>query len=137
MKSIVVKSKLLFLTMGLALMVVPVLITACSKETEEKTTGEVVRPVKLMTIGSGEEPFLIPVSAFTPYEVGKKYVWVVDQETMRVQRREVKVGEVGDIKGGCIPVINGLASGDKIITAGDDYLHPGMKVREIEGKVGD
>ena len=68
----------------------------------------------------------IPVSAvFSPEEDGKSYVWVIDEGTKTVKRREVSIGELGD-RG--IQIISGLKSGEWIATAGVHYLTEGQQV---------
>lgn len=58
-----------------------------------------------------------------------KYVWIVDEDTMKVSRREVTVADrIGDIA----VVTEGLAVGDTIATAGASFLADGMQVRPWE-----
>lgn len=78
--------------------------------------------------------FLIPINAVFAGESDKNYVWVVDPNTMRVKRREVKIG---GISGQDIHILGGLFAGDKIVTAGVHYLQEGQKIRELKGKMGD
>jgi len=44
---------------------------------------------------------------------------------------------VGSVTGENIYILDGLAPGSRIVTAGVNYLQPGMKVREINVKTGD
>jgi RND family efflux transporter MFP subunit len=55
-----------------------------------------------------------------------RYVWVVDQDSMTVSRREVTVADgIGDIA----VVTEGLTLGETIATAGASFLADGMQVR--------
>ena len=54
------------------------------------------------------------------------YVWVVDQETMTVSRRDITVADgIGEFA----TVTEGLSAGDTIVTAGASFLTEGMQVR--------
>ncbi len=78
--------------------------------------------------------FLLPVNAIFADEAEKQYVWVVNPKTMRVKRREVKIGSVS---GQGIRILGGLTAGEKIVTAGVHYLKDGLKVRELKRKLGE
>jgi len=80
-----------------------------------------------------ESAFLVPIEAVFGDEAGKQYVWIVNPETTQVQKREV---QVGNVTGGTIRILEGLTSGEKIVTAGVNFLQPGMKVRAIKGTIG-
>ena len=67
----------------------------------------------------------VPLSAIASDGTGK-YVWVVDQDSMTVSRREVTVA---DGIGESAVVTNGLVAGDTIATAGASFLADGMQVR--------
>ena len=67
----------------------------------------------------------VPLSAIV-IEGNAKFVWVVDQDSMTVSRREVTVADgIGDTA----VVTEGLTLGDTIATAGASYLSDGMQVR--------
>ena len=69
----------------------------------------------------------IPVTAtFSQGEIDKTYVWVIDEQTKTVSRREIKTAELTD-QG--IKVVEGLESGEWIATAGVNYLREGQQVR--------
>jgi RND family efflux transporter MFP subunit len=76
---------------------------------------------------------LVPVGAVFADEAGKNHVWRVN-DRMQVEKQEVAVGSV---TGESIHILEGLAPGDSIVTAGVHYLQPGMKVREMKSKTGD
>ena len=55
-----------------------------------------------------------------------KYVWVVDEDTMTVSRREVTIADgIGEYA----IVTDGLSAGETIITAGAAFIAEGMQVR--------
>lgn len=54
------------------------------------------------------------------------YVWVIDEQNMTVQRREVKVGP---LRAAGVPIKEGLELGEWVVTAGAAYLDPGQKIR--------
>ena len=67
----------------------------------------------------------VPISAITSDGVST-YVWVVDEDTMTVSRRDVTVIDgIGEYA----IVTEGLDSGDTIATAGASFLAEGMQVR--------
>ena len=67
----------------------------------------------------------VPLTAITSDGVSS-YVWVVDEESMIVSRREVTVAEgIGEFA----IVTEGLYPGDTIVTAGASFLSEGMQVR--------
>lgn len=68
----------------------------------------------------------IPATAVTADEGLDPFVWVVDEEAMRVHRNPV---EVGRLSGWSIEVTEGLAPGTRVVTAGVGYLADGMPVR--------
>jgi len=54
------------------------------------------------------------------------YVWVVDEETMAVAKRQVVVGpDPGEI----VTVVDGLSGGETIVAAGVSFFHEGTVVR--------
>ena len=82
----------------------------------------------------GLSSFRIPINAIFAGGAEKNYVWVVDPNTMRVKKREVKIG---GISGQNIHILGGIVSGVKIVTAGVNYLQEDQKIRELKGKIGD
>ena len=80
---------------------------------------------------TSEKGFFVPVNAVFSDEEGNEFVWVVDPETMAVEKRGVSVGRVS---GGSISVLEGLEPGNIIVAAGVNYLRPGMKIRELRAK---
>jgi len=69
----------------------------------------------------------VPLNAIVTDSNGQ-FVWVVDQETMRVSKREISVGAgVGE----SLVVESGLNAGDVIVGAGASYLNEGLKIRPL------
>ena len=76
----------------------------------------------------------IPVSAvFSDNDTGKSYVWVIDESTNQVSRRELKTGTFTNIG---IRVLEGLKPGEWIATAGVNTLREGQRVRVMNDRTG-
>ena len=67
----------------------------------------------------------IPETAVFSPEDGKSYVWIFDENTQTVHRREVEVGPATPLG----IRIAGVEPGETIVTAGTHYLEEGQKVR--------
>lgn len=80
----------------------------------------------LTKVAHGDLVVRIPAAAVTADEVLKPFVWVVDEEAMRVHRQAV---EVGRLAGWSIEITAGLVPGTRVVTAGVGYLAEGMAVR--------
>jgi RND family efflux transporter MFP subunit len=61
-------------------------------------------------------------------ETGASYVWVIDEKSKKVSRKEVTVGSPGD---GGILVEDGLRPGEWIATAGANTLREGQRVEPV------
>ena len=73
---------------------------------------------------------LVPASAvFSEVESGPSYVWIIDEKTKLVSKREVKIGELTS-QG--IRIIDGLQPGEWIAVAGVHFLREGQKVDILE-----
>lgn len=71
---------------------------------------------------------VIPGSAIIA-EAGETYVWIVDEESLTVSRRDIDVSSgVGE----GIRVIDGLQEGELIVGAGGPYLTEGAEIRIYE-----
>ncbi len=68
----------------------------------------------------------LPVTAVITDGDGNPYVWLVDRDAMTVNKQPVKVGQ---LTGGKIRVLEGLKTGDEVVTAGGSYLAEGYKIR--------
>ncbi len=66
----------------------------------------------------------IPLTAIAT-DGGQKYVWIIDQKTMTVSKRNVVVAAG---VGTNIGIVDGLKSGETIVAAGVSTLSEGMKV---------
>lgn len=71
--------------------------------------------------------FKIPKSAIFTDNGRASYVWIVNPNTHTVHKKAVKIDESN--KGNIIIVQEGLASGDRIVTAGTSFLIEGQQVK--------
>ena len=71
----------------------------------------------------------IPLSALHKGAKGKDDVWVVDEKSLTITRRRVKIGA---LTGNGVTVIEGLKSGELIVSAGVDSLKDGQTVRILQ-----
>lgn len=69
---------------------------------------------------------LVPLSAVSTNANGESVVWVVNTDSMTVQP---KIVELSGLSGKYVQILNGIDAGDRIVTAGANYLLPGMSVR--------
>jgi len=60
---------------------------------------------------------------------GKPNTWLLDPETMMVQRTPVKLGE---LTGNEVEILEGLAAGDQVVISGVSQLRDGMQVRRYQ-----
>ena len=67
----------------------------------------------------------LPASALIRSNDGQAAVWIVDPQSKSVAMRTIEVGAYGTNN---IQVTQGLAPGDKVVTAGIQTLRPGQKV---------
>ena len=75
----------------------------------------------------GRSQVVIPETAiFSPDE--NTYVWVIDDKTKKVSKREVKTGKL--LESG-IEVLEGIQPGEWIATAGVHYLKEGQQIRVL------
>jgi multidrug efflux pump subunit AcrA (membrane-fusion protein) len=75
-----------------------------------------------------DDIFMVPVSAVFGDETGAKSVWVLDESTMRPEKRDV---ELGEMSGESVIVANGLNPGETIIIAGAHAVREGKEVRPV------
>ncbi len=80
----------------------------------------------LRKVATSEPVVYLPATAVTADESLKPFVWVVDEQTMTVHRKPVKVGR---LRGSSIEIEDGLEPGSRVVTAGVGQLVEGMKVR--------
>lgn len=72
---------------------------------------------------------LVPAVATAADENGNPYVWRVDEDTMKVSRVPVTLGEM---TGSNIRVTSGIEVGNRIAVSGAAHLEDGMQVRPLE-----
>lgn len=82
------------------------------------------------SVGIEEERPAIPAIAVFADEAGDSNVWVVDQESLTLHRREVTVGELTGTEN--IKIVAGLESGEMIAISGVSRLREGMKIRPVD-----
>jgi multidrug efflux pump subunit AcrA (membrane-fusion protein) len=80
-------------------------------------------------IHANDSIFRIPVNATFADVHGKSFVWIINPDKMTVHKRAV---ELGDMTGDSIRVLKGLKAGERIVTAGVNYLQEDMKVRLLK-----
>jgi len=87
-----------------------------------KVSGEVRSPS-----AAGAAAIIVPMSAvFSPASDDQSFVWVIDEASSTVSRRQVSIGDVGAAG---LRVKEGLQVGELIATAGVHFLTEGQQVR--------
>ncbi len=81
-----------------------------------------------------QEQILIPTSAIMADKENNTYAWIYSSDTGAVSQRRITIGVMS---GESIQVLSGLEFGESIVTAGVNYLVPGMQVKPLQGKVGE
>jgi multidrug efflux system membrane fusion protein len=84
--------------------------------------------------GDGGDKYAIPAIAVFADDANDPHVWVVDKDTMKVQKRRVVTGNLTGTDS--IQIIDGLQPGEQIAISGVAQLREGMSVRnlsELEG----
>jgi len=77
--------------------------------------------------GGSSANLLVPIAAvFSPESGDRSFVWVIDEGSNTVSRREVRLGDLGTAG---VTVQEGLQAGETIATAGANYLTEGQQVR--------
>ncbi len=76
-----------------------------------------------------DDRLAIPAIAVFADEAGVSHVWVVDKETMKVQKRKVTTGDLTGTDS--IQILEGLQSGESIAITGVAQLREGMQVRDL------
>lgn len=78
--------------------------------------------------GASGGSLMVPLKAVTAGPDGEPRVWTIDPESNRVSSRPVVTGA---IRGDEIVILEGLAPGEQIATAGLSHLRDGMLVRPL------
>jgi RND family efflux transporter MFP subunit len=90
-----------------------------------KATGESAAPDSQLAKG-----IQVPLTAiFSPDDIDKTYVWIIDKESKQVTKRKVSTGSLKDSG---IIVTQGLNAGEWIAIAGVHYLREGMEIKILE-----
>ena len=81
---------------------------------------------------------LVPIEAVfsaedEPLDADRRQVWIVDPDSMRTSRRDVRVGQLTGQK---IAILDGLEPGELIIAAGVNAVQEGMWIRPMERERG-
>jgi multidrug efflux system membrane fusion protein len=76
----------------------------------------------------GNEAIRLPLTAIVDREGGRQ-VWVVDPKTSSVAARNVKLGSA---QNDSVLVVEGLAGGETVVSAGVHMLQPGQRVKLTE-----
>jgi len=79
--------------------------------------------------GDGDQ-IIIPAIAVFADEAGISHVWVVDRETMKIQRRKVTTGDLTGTES--IRITDGLKDSETIAISGVSQLREGMQVRAMD-----
>lgn len=82
--------------------------------------------IDLSKFMSRTDSFYLPVSAVVADVKMQGTVWLVDEKTMTVQSKNVKVGTM---KGNFIQITEGLKEGQRVVVAGVPFLYEDLKVR--------
>ena len=72
---------------------------------------------------------MIPVQAVVADAKGNPFVWIVDQQTYKVEKRAVVTGGLVDND---ILITKGLKNKEWLVVSGVHYLHPGQQVKKYE-----
>ena len=82
----------------------------------------------------GQSQVVIPETAVFSPDENKTYVWIIDEKSKKVNKREVKTGDLLDSG---ITVREGIEPGEWIATAGVHYLKEGQEVRILSASTGE
>ncbi|MFC1667807.1 efflux RND transporter periplasmic adaptor subunit [Chlamydiota bacterium] len=75
------------------------------------------------------EKLLVPSTAILENREGNNFVWIVDENTSKVHKRQVSVG---NLTTNGIEVISGITDGEIVASAGVNYLEEGQEVKLLE-----
>jgi len=113
----------------------PVRLIMDQPEDFEIVPGMAGRAKAILSEGLGNQAsgHVVPMTAiFTSNEVedsGKSYVWVVDETSNTVQRREVTSGPLTQFG---ISILAGISSGELVVISGVNFLREGQEVRPTQ-----
>ncbi|MEA1950364.1 MAG: efflux RND transporter periplasmic adaptor subunit, partial [Planctomycetota bacterium] len=72
----------------------------------------------------------VPATAVFANSSKQTFVWVVGGEEQTAQRRKITTGRLTETNR--YEVISGLNDRDRVVTAGVNFIHTGMKLRVVE-----
>lgn len=96
--------------------------------TAGEVPAELGQSARVYIQANGEVPLSVPLSALTA-EAGAPYVWVVNPDSSKIERRPVRVGPYGEDR---VPVLEGLKPEDWVVAAGVQVLREGQEVRPVD-----
>ncbi len=96
---------------------------------KERLLPGMIAQVKLRT--RPHRALFVPIEALSHCDEEKGALFVLDETTGCVRRREVRIGRV---RGNQTEVIEGIGQGDKIVAGGTAYLKDGDLVRVVRGR---
>jgi membrane fusion protein, multidrug efflux system len=106
-------------------------------EMEKPDDVSILPGMTALIVGSAQQGvnddgnFIIPAVAVFGDEMGVSHVWVVQPETLAVERRKIVTGELTGEAG--IRVVEGLAAGETVAVSGAGQLRDGMRVKPFNG----
>jgi RND family efflux transporter MFP subunit len=100
-------------------------ITVATKK--ERLLPGMIAQVKLRT--QARQALFVPIEALFSSHEGQGVLFVLDERTGCVRRREVRIGHV---RGNQTEVIEGIGMEDRIVAGGTAYLEDGDLVRVVE-----
>jgi multidrug efflux system membrane fusion protein len=80
--------------------------------------------------GSSASTIKVPNSAIFTDNLNHTYVWVIDPKSHTVHKKPVKIDEAN--KGDFAIILEGLAPGEWVVTAGSSFLSEGQQVKMAE-----
>jgi len=81
--------------------------------------------------GAARTAIAVPVQSVLSDEQGNTYVWVFDDDSSTVTRRDV---QTGGLSAHGMQIARGLSPGESIVVRGARFLHTGQTVRPVESQ---
>lgn len=85
--------------------------------------------IELNKTGTSGNGYLLPVASVFADEKGEDHIWIVDEESMKVKKVPVVLGQLA---GDTIQLVSGGLPEARVVTAGAKFLRQGQKVRLLE-----
>lgn len=80
----------------------------------------------LTDLPAASASFDLPISAIDSRQANQTVVWIYDEKTQQVTAQKVRLGP---FSGDRVQVLDGLAGGEQVVSAGVNFLHDGMRVK--------